>query len=111
MTNQDPLHVVILAAGQGTRMKSGLPKVLHRISGLTLIDYVLRTAETLSPETITVVVGHMAESVRGHLRDRAHVQFALQQPQRGTAHALQQTEPVLAGKTGTVVLLDRKSVV
>ena len=51
-------HVVILAAGQGTRMKSSLPKVLHRVGGLTLIDHVIRTAQTVSPDTVTVVTGH-----------------------------------------------------
>jgi bifunctional UDP-N-acetylglucosamine pyrophosphorylase/glucosamine-1-phosphate N-acetyltransferase len=99
------LHIAILAAGQGTRMKSNLPKVLHRISGQALIDHVLRTAETVSPSTITVVIGHKAESVRQHLASRPHVQFALQEPQLGTAHALQQTESVLAGGEGTLILL------
>jgi bifunctional UDP-N-acetylglucosamine pyrophosphorylase/glucosamine-1-phosphate N-acetyltransferase len=106
MTNTNPdLHVVILAAGQGTRMKSSLPKVLHRISNLALIDYVIRAAEPVSPASTTVVVGHRAEVVREHLRTRPQIGFALQEPQLGTAHALQTTEPVLAGRTGTVVLL------
>src|SRR5687767_6842148 len=98
------LHVVILAAGQGTRMKSSLPKVLHQISGLPVIEHVLRTAESASPATITVVVGHRADVVRARLAGRG-VQFALQEPQLGTAHALRQAEPVLAGRTGTLVLL------
>jgi len=100
-------HVVVLAAGQGTRMKSELPKVLHPIAGRPLIEHVLRTADAVSPTTITVIVGHKAESVRQRLsrtfpRD---LQFVLQEPQRGTAHALQQAETALAGRTGTVVLL------
>jgi bifunctional UDP-N-acetylglucosamine pyrophosphorylase/glucosamine-1-phosphate N-acetyltransferase len=99
------LHVVILAAGQGTRMKSALPKVLHRISGLALIDYVVRTARTASPSTITVVIGHKAQSVQKHMVGSPEVRFAVQEPQLGTAHALQQTESVLAGQTGTLVLL------
>ena len=98
------LHVVILAAGQGTRMKSSLPKVLHQISGLPVIEHVLRTAESASPATITVVVGHRADVVRARLAGRG-VQFALQEPQLGTAHALRQAEPVLTGRTGTLVLL------
>ena len=53
-----PIHVVVLAAGQGTRMKSSLPKVLHRVPGGSMLNCVLRTAEALSPETLTVVVGH-----------------------------------------------------
>jgi bifunctional UDP-N-acetylglucosamine pyrophosphorylase / glucosamine-1-phosphate N-acetyltransferase len=99
------LHVVILAAGQGTRMKSQLPKVLHRISGPGLIDHVLRTARSVSPSTITIVVGHKAESVRDHLSRSSDVRFVLQEPQLGTAHALQQTEAVLVGESGTLVLL------
>src|SRR5690606_21562869 len=82
-----------------------LPKVLHKISGRTLIEHVLRTAETASPSTVTVVIGHKAEIVRGHLSNVPHIQFALQEPQLGTAHALQQVEPLLAGRTGTLVLL------
>ncbi len=100
-----PIHIVVLAAGQGTRMKSSLPKVLHRVSGGSLLDRVLRTARSLSPETLTIVVGHGADAVRSHLSGQDDVQFALQQPQLGTAHALLQTAPLLSGRTGTLVLL------
>ncbi len=62
-----PIHVVVLAAGQGTRMKSSLPKVLHRVPGGAMLDCVIRTAESLSPETLTIVVGHGADAVRAHL--------------------------------------------
>jgi bifunctional UDP-N-acetylglucosamine pyrophosphorylase / glucosamine-1-phosphate N-acetyltransferase len=99
------IHVVVLAAGQGTRMKSRLPKVLHPLAGQPLIEHVLRTADTLSPTTVTVIVGHGAETVRGRLAGRGALQFALQEPQLGTAHALQQAEPLLAGRTGTLILL------
>ena len=99
------IHVVILAAGQGTRMKSGLPKVLHPLAGRTMIDHVLRTADSLSPSTVTLVVGHQADAVQARLKDRQGLKFALQQPQHGTAHAVQQTEPMLAGHTGTLVIL------
>jgi bifunctional UDP-N-acetylglucosamine pyrophosphorylase / glucosamine-1-phosphate N-acetyltransferase len=100
-----PIHVVVLAAGQGTRMKSSLPKVLHRVTGGAMLDRVLRTAESLSPETLTVVVGHGADAIRSHLAGRGSAQFALQQPQLGTAHALLQAAPLLTGRTGTLVLL------
>ena len=100
-----PIHVVVLAAGQGTRMKSNLPKVLHRVPGGSMLNCVLRTAEALSPETLTVVVGHGADAVRTLLGPQTRVQFVLQQPQLGTAHALMQAAPILAGRTGTVVLL------
>jgi bifunctional UDP-N-acetylglucosamine pyrophosphorylase/glucosamine-1-phosphate N-acetyltransferase len=100
-------HVVVLAAGQGTRMKSQLPKVLHQISGRPMIEHVLHAAQAVTPATVTVIVGHRADLVRERLSGAAPgaLQFALQEPQRGTAHALQQAEPALAGHTGTVILL------
>jgi bifunctional UDP-N-acetylglucosamine pyrophosphorylase/glucosamine-1-phosphate N-acetyltransferase len=99
------VHVVILAAGQGTRMKSRVPKVLHRVAGRTLIDHVLEAAKSIDPATFTLVVGHGADTVRQALAAWPNLSFVLQQPQLGTAHALQQVEPVLSGKTGTLVLL------
>jgi bifunctional UDP-N-acetylglucosamine pyrophosphorylase / glucosamine-1-phosphate N-acetyltransferase len=99
------IHVVILAAGKGTRMKSNLPKVLHPVVGRTLIERVLATARRLSPKTITVVVGHGADVVERYLASDPDVRFVLQEPQLGTGHALLQTEPVLRGQSGTVVLL------
>ena len=98
-------HVVILAAGQGTRMKSSIPKVLHRVAGRPMIEYVLRTARVLSPDTITLIVGHQADAVRTHLAAQGPLHFAVQEPQLGTGHALQQAEPVLGARTGTLVLL------
>lgn len=99
------IHVVVLAAGKGTRMKSQLPKVLHAISGLPLIERVVRTAAALQPATITIVVGHGADQVKNVLAKRPYVQFVTQEQQLGTGHALLQTRPVLDGKKGTVVLL------
>jgi bifunctional UDP-N-acetylglucosamine pyrophosphorylase/glucosamine-1-phosphate N-acetyltransferase len=99
------IHLVVLAAGKGTRMKSAEPKVLHRAGDFSLIEHVLRAAASLSPSTITVVVGHLAERVRGVLAKRLGLRFALQEPQLGTGHALLQAEPHLAGASGTVVLL------
>jgi bifunctional UDP-N-acetylglucosamine pyrophosphorylase/glucosamine-1-phosphate N-acetyltransferase len=98
-------HVVILAAGQGTRMKSKLPKVLHEISGRPMIECVLRTARSVNPATITLILGHHAEVVRARLADRDRLQFAIQQPQLGTAHALQQAEGPLTGQRGTLMML------
>jgi bifunctional UDP-N-acetylglucosamine pyrophosphorylase / glucosamine-1-phosphate N-acetyltransferase len=99
------IHVVVLAAGKGTRMKSQLPKVLHKIGGLTIIERVLRTAAALFPTTITLVVGHGADEVKQSLAKRASLQFVTQEQQLGTGHALLQTRSLLEGKTGTVVLL------
>ena len=98
-------HIVVLAAGQGTRMKSEVPKVLHELSGRSLIDHVLHAAESLGPASVTVVVGHQAERISQHLDSRENVHVVLQEPQLGTAHALQQSETVLRGKSGTLVLL------
>jgi bifunctional UDP-N-acetylglucosamine pyrophosphorylase/glucosamine-1-phosphate N-acetyltransferase len=98
-------HVVVLAAGQGTRMKSKLPKVLHRLVGRPLIEHVLQTADAIAPSTVTIVIGHGADSVRSSIVSRPNVGFVVQEPQLGTAHALQQVEARLAGRQGTVVLL------
>jgi bifunctional UDP-N-acetylglucosamine pyrophosphorylase/glucosamine-1-phosphate N-acetyltransferase len=98
-------HVVVLAAGRGTRMKSDLPKVLHPVAGRALIDRVLDTAAALTPATTTLVVGHGADVVREHLAGHPGLGFAVQDPPLGTAHALQQAEGALAGRAGTVVLL------
>jgi bifunctional UDP-N-acetylglucosamine pyrophosphorylase/glucosamine-1-phosphate N-acetyltransferase len=98
-------HVVVLAAGKGTRMKSARPKVLHEAAGLPLIERVLRTAEALSPVSTIVIVGHGGDDVREALRKRPGLTFALQEPQLGTGHALLQAEAALGGATGTVVLL------
>jgi bifunctional UDP-N-acetylglucosamine pyrophosphorylase/glucosamine-1-phosphate N-acetyltransferase len=100
-----PIHVVVLAAGKGTRMKSEVPKVLHRVAGRPMIEHVLATADAIAPASITVVVGHKAEKLRAALAGRKNVTTVVQEPQLGTAHALLQTEPVLHGQQGTLVLL------
>lgn len=86
-------------------MKSSLPKVLHPVAGRPMVEQVVRTARLLSPASTSVVVGHGADTIRAALKEDPGVQFALQVPQQGTAHALQQVEPLLAGRSGTVVLL------
>jgi bifunctional UDP-N-acetylglucosamine pyrophosphorylase / glucosamine-1-phosphate N-acetyltransferase len=98
-------HVVILAAGKGTRMKSARPKVLHRVAGRPLIERVLDCAETIQPRTITVVLGHEAEALRAALSKRQGLTFVVQEPQLGTAHALLTAEQALTGQTGLLVLL------
>jgi bifunctional UDP-N-acetylglucosamine pyrophosphorylase / glucosamine-1-phosphate N-acetyltransferase len=99
------VHVVILAAGKGTRMKSGRAKVLHRVAGIPLIEHVLTAASTLTPRSTTLVVGHQSAAVEAALARHSEVTFVVQEPQLGTAHALQVTEPVLGHATGTLVLL------
>ncbi|MDR5902902.1 bifunctional UDP-N-acetylglucosamine diphosphorylase/glucosamine-1-phosphate N-acetyltransferase GlmU [Halomonas icarae] len=83
------LDVVILAAGQGTRMRSTLPKVLHRLAGKAMVRHVIDTAAGLNAERTHVVVGHGAEKVREALAD-CRVHFALQAEQKGTGHAVAQ---------------------
>ena len=99
------LHIVVLAAGKGTRIKSALPKVLHRVAGAPMISHVIEAAAALSPATVTVVVGHEAEQVRRALAAHGGLRVVVQEPQLGTAHALLATETALAGATGTLVLL------
>jgi bifunctional UDP-N-acetylglucosamine pyrophosphorylase / glucosamine-1-phosphate N-acetyltransferase len=94
-----------MAAGKGTRMKSSLPKVLHRAAGRTLIDHAVLLMDQLRPASVVAVIGHMAEQVRAHLNHRPDVQVAIQEPQLGTGHAVLQAEPLLAGREGSVLLL------
>jgi bifunctional UDP-N-acetylglucosamine pyrophosphorylase/glucosamine-1-phosphate N-acetyltransferase len=98
-------NVVVLAAGKGTRMRSRRPKVLHRIAGRSLIERVLSSSAAIEPRMTTVVLGHMAEEIKQTVGARPSLTFALQEPQLGTAHALQQTDSHFADKTGSVVVL------
>ena len=99
------IHVVVLAAGLGTRLKSARPKVLHRVAGTPMIAHVLEGARALKPSSVTVVVGHQADAVKSALSEPTGLTYVVQQPQLGTGHALLTTEPVLKGSTGTVLLL------
>lgn len=98
------LAVIIMAAGKGTRMKSELPKVLHQANGRPLVEYVLDTALELQPATTILVVGHQAEKVIA-ATSRFPVSIARQEPQLGTGHAIMQTEPLLQGFSGEVLIL------
>jgi bifunctional UDP-N-acetylglucosamine pyrophosphorylase/glucosamine-1-phosphate N-acetyltransferase len=99
------IHVVILAAGKGTRMKSARPKVLHRVAGQPLIEHVLACAAAIKPRTTTVVVGHQADTLTAALSRHQGLTFVVQEPQLGTAHALMTTEASLKGQSGTLILL------
>lgn len=91
------LNVVILAAGLGKRMQSDLPKVMHTLAGKPMLSHVLDSARALSPERVIVVVGHGAERVEAAYGQDGTLAFALQNPQRGTGHAVQQAVPQLVG--------------
>ena len=98
-------HVIVLAAGKGSRMRSLRPKVLHSVAGRPLIDHVLKTARSLEPTTITVVVGHKAELVQQTLASHHDLLFAHQENQNGTGHAVLQAKSVLNGMRGNLVVL------
>jgi len=93
---------VLLAAGQGTRMKSSLPKVLHPLCGKPMIWHVLEVLKSAASEKPVVVVGHGAEEVKKYLGDSANC--VLQEPQLGTGHAAMQAESLLTGKTDYVIV-------
>ena len=86
------LDIVILAAGQGTRMRSALPKVLHPVAGQSMLGHVIDTARQLQPESIQVVIGHGADAVRQTVA-ADDLQFVLQTEQLGTGHAVAQALP------------------
>ncbi len=96
-------YAVILAAGQGTRMKSKLYKVLHPVCGKPMVQHVLEQVEALKAEEIVTVVGHGADMVKNELGDRSS--FVLQAEQLGTAHAVMQAEKQLTGKQGTTIVI------
>ena len=97
------ISIVILAAGQGTRMRSRLPKVLQPMAGRPLLEHVIATAESLNPKKICVVYGHGGEEVQQHFDGRP-VEWALQEPQLGTGHAVQQAMPHLKADETVVIL-------
>jgi bifunctional UDP-N-acetylglucosamine pyrophosphorylase / glucosamine-1-phosphate N-acetyltransferase len=97
------LAIVVLAAGEGTRMKSRLPKVMHPLAGRPMVQHVLDTAGALEPVKLAMVVGYRAETVREALGEG--IRYVNQDQQLGTGHAVQQAEAVLAGKAETVLVL------
>ena len=90
-----PLSIVILAAGQGKRMKSDLPKVLQPLAGRPLLGHVISTAQSLNPASVHVVFGHGGDRVREAFAADSELQWALQAEQLGTGHAVQQALPAL----------------
>jgi len=98
------LGVVVLAAGQGTRMKSNLPKVLHPLGGRPLFLHVLRTAQRLNPNPVAIVIGHGAEAVRSAYAGN-DVVWILQEQQRGTGHAVLCAKEAFKEFKGEVIIL------
>ncbi|WP_274308721.1 bifunctional UDP-N-acetylglucosamine diphosphorylase/glucosamine-1-phosphate N-acetyltransferase GlmU [Solibacillus daqui] len=97
------IFAVILAAGQGTRMKSKLYKVLHPVCGKTMVEHVIDHIGSLNVERVVTVVGHGAELVKETLGDKS--EYVLQAEQLGTAHAVQQAEPILGSLEGTTLVV------
>lgn len=102
--SQNPLAVV-LAAGQGTRMKSDLPKVLFPVAGRPMIDYVVDALLAGGVERIVVVVGYRGDDVRKHLSARPNIEFVEQTERLGTGHAVQMARPMLRTHRGPVVIV------
>lgn len=102
-STRPPLAVVVLAAGKGTRMKSDLHKVLHPIAGRPMLEHLLASVAELAPERQVVVVGSGREQLEKALGKRAAI--AVQEPQLGTGHAVQQAEEALDGFSGDVLIL------
>ena len=106
-TQTKPLNVLVMAAGLGTRMKSNRAKVLHELGGRPLIAHVVRTAQTLGPKTILVIVGHQAEEVENAVLAEIGelASFAIQAQQRGTGDAVESARSQLEDSDSLVLLL------
>jgi len=101
----DQLAVIILAAGKGKRMQSSMAKVLHPLAGRPIITYVLDTAVKVAGSNIVVVIGNQAEQVREQVSRHVKTQFAYQEIQMGTGHAVHCAMPVLDRRTESVIIL------
>ena len=100
------LAIAILAAGKGTRMVSNLPKVLHRVSGETLLNRIINTSKKLNPDKIFVVIGHKSDLVKESLSKDNNVEIVLQEPQLGTGHAVQVLSKELNDFKGNLLILN-----
>src|SRR5690606_37377396 len=94
---------IVLAAGQGKRMRSKTYKVLHPVCGKPMVGHVVDALERMKMDETYVVVGHGADAVRAYLGDRAT--YVMQQEQLGTGHAVMQAAPLLAQETGSTVIV------
>jgi len=97
------IAAIVLAAGKGTRMKSSRHKVLHEVAGRPMIEHLLASVEELGPERLVTIVGESREQLQDRLADR--VAYAVQDPQLGTGHAVQQAQAALEGFSGDVLVL------
>ncbi len=102
--NDKSIAAVILAAGKGKRMKSGIPKVLHELGGHPIIEYVVKTAKKMNIRKIVMVVGHKGQMITEFLKPY-EVEFVWQREPLGTGHALLQTRDILSDFVGTILVL------
>tara|TARA_B100000965_G_scaffold61296_1_gene47126 strand:- start:3412 stop:4767 length:1356 start_codon:yes stop_codon:yes gene_type:complete len=100
------LTVAILAAGKGTRMKSSLPKVLHKLSGKTLLQRVIDTCNKLNPDRIFIIVGHKSKEVEESVLKNKNIHFIVQTPQKGTGHAIQVLSQKVKKHEGKLLVLN-----
>ena len=100
------LTVAILAAGKGTRMASTLPKVLHKLSGKTLLQRVLDSCNKLNPDKIFIIVGHKSKEVMDSVGQNKNIQFIIQNPQMGTGHAIQILSQQVKKHQGKLLVLN-----
>ena len=96
-------YVIVLAAGQGTRMKSKLYKVLHQVCGKSMVEHVIGQVKQLEPDQIVTVIGHGAQQVKETLQGQT--QYVLQKEQLGTGHAVMQAQKILGDKKGTTLVV------
>lgn len=96
---------IVLAAGKGTRMKSDLPKVLHEVCGQTMVEHVFDAVRGAGVTRIICVIGHKADLMREKLGKHSDVEFAVQDEQNGTGHAVQMAAPMLEGYEGPVLVV------
>ncbi|MCJ7577095.1 MAG: NTP transferase domain-containing protein [candidate division Zixibacteria bacterium] len=104
MKDSKPIVAVILAAGKGKRMKSDLPKVLHKLGGKPMVEYVVETAKRVGVEKIILVVGHKRDKTQKLLK-HLDVEFVIQEEQLGTGHAVMQAKDHLTNFDGDVLIL------
>ena len=100
------LSVAILAAGKGSRMKSSLPKVLHKLSGKTLLQRVIDSCKELKPNKVFIIVGHKSKLVEDSIIKNKNIQFIVQDPQMGTGHAIQVLSQKIKKHEGNLLVLN-----
>tara|TARA_B000000532_G_scaffold221752_1_gene196956 strand:- start:73 stop:801 length:729 start_codon:yes stop_codon:yes gene_type:complete len=101
---KNKVSIIILAAGKGTRMKSDMPKVLHKVNEKSMIEHVILNARNLNPEKMIVVVGYKYEMVKKQLENQ-DLTYVIQHKQNGTAHAVMQCEELLKNYDGHTLVL------